>query len=542
MAVQNPYLTTDGDINQAKRKRAGESMAIDAVPKQTSFDVTNTPAGSVPGNPARAAQMQAQFNQPVTKGYGPDLAQQPSIAATQPASGGGGGGIGGVVQQVKNAYSAVSPLINPLGTAADVLTAAPADYLRNSVISAAGGDPATAEGGEYANRDRAFGNLQPAINAAGSAVDAVKQGVKGGVLAATGASPAPEPAATPSALPVASPGKPAASPAKPTAEPVPESPYFATGTGQIAARMNGSTPEFTNDPTAVAGARAMPAGGRGSPLLAPGVSNMADDVALEKRGSINNVGNGIGGGLSVGAPGDAALALGRFERANQEREKMVQISRRGGIGEGGGRVTVVRDSSRAPSITETLRDRQDSRLAQTEATRSQTAQGIMAGADQLMTSQLNRQKTQQEIEAGNVALDSAKRLNEIQQALANPAIDGAQRKALEAAQANLTTTQADRNKSAQASNIQRQKTITSLFEKYSELQPVGADGKTPMPFDAWARPALESAGFESSEGNQNGPARTSVSMSEVEATAKARNMSADEVVAALKEKGVSVAR
>ena len=66
MAVQNPYLTTDGDINQAKRKRAGESMAIDAVPKQTSFDVTNTPAGSVPGNPARAAQMQAQYNQPVS--------------------------------------------------------------------------------------------------------------------------------------------------------------------------------------------------------------------------------------------------------------------------------------------------------------------------------------------------------------------------------------------------------------------------------------------------------------------------------------------
>lgn len=448
MAVQNPYLTTDGDINQAKRKRAGEGMAIDAVPKQASFDVTNTPAarvqpGSVPGNPARAAQMQAQFNQPVSKGYGPDLAQQPSIAATQPASGGGGSGIGGVVQQVKSAYSAVSPLINPLGTAADVLTAAPADYLRNSVIRAAGGDPATAEGGEYANRDRAFGNLQPAINAAGGAIDAVKQGVKGGVLAATGASPAPQPAAKLSSLPAAISGKPAASPAKPSAKPAAESPYFATGTGQIVARMNGSTPEFTNDPTAVAGARAVPAGGRGSPLLAPGVSNLADDVPLEQRGSINNVGNGVGG-FSQNTQGDASLALGRFERANQEREKMVQVSRRGGIGEGGGRVTVVRDSSRAPSVTETLRDKQDARLAQTEALRAQSQQGIMAGADQLMTGQLNRQKTQQEIEVGQVSVQNQERLNALRAQIADTALPEDQRLAAEQAYNALTISAADR--------------------------------------------------------------------------------------------------
>ena len=60
--MASTYLTTDGDIDQAKRKRAGESMAVDAVPKQTSFDITNTPAarvqtGSVPGNPARAGSI-----------------------------------------------------------------------------------------------------------------------------------------------------------------------------------------------------------------------------------------------------------------------------------------------------------------------------------------------------------------------------------------------------------------------------------------------------------------------------------------------------
>jgi len=191
--------------------------------------------------------------------------------------------------------------------------------------------------------------------------------------------------------------------------------------GEIAARRNESgVTEFSNDPAVVAGAQTMPAGGiGGQPLRTPGVSNMADDVPLAQRGSINNVGNGIGGGLSVGAPGDAALALGRFERANQEREKMIQVSRRGSIGEGGGRVTVVRDSSREPSTAETLRDRQDGRQAQTEALRTQTQQGIMAGADRLITSQLDRQKTQQDLEAGRLALTERQRLADLGAQLAN---------------------------------------------------------------------------------------------------------------------------
>lgn len=47
-----PYLTTDGDLNQAKRKRAGEALAIDAVPKQLSAEAANTPPVlGAPGNP-----------------------------------------------------------------------------------------------------------------------------------------------------------------------------------------------------------------------------------------------------------------------------------------------------------------------------------------------------------------------------------------------------------------------------------------------------------------------------------------------------------
>ncbi|WP_278619584.1 hypothetical protein [Ectopseudomonas oleovorans] len=466
-----------------------------------------------------------QYNQPVTKGYGPDLLQPPSIAATNPASGGGGGGISGVVQQAKNVYSVVSPLINPLGTAVDVLTAAPADYLRNSVIRRAGGDPATSDGGEYANRDRAFGNLQPVINAASGAMDAVEQGVKGGVLAATGASPAPQTAAKPSAVAAAVPGKPSAANQDQVApQPTTESPYFATGTDQIVARMNGSVPEFTNDPTAVAGARALPAGGRGSPLLAPGVSNMADDVPLERRGSINNIGNGIGGGLSVGQAGDAAMALGRFERANQEREKMVQISRRGGIGEGGGRLTVVGDNSwlasrRAPTLAERQRARLDAMGAEAEAARSQAQQGVLSGMDERLTNQLNRQRTQQELNIGGIQLAERQRLEGLAAQMADTSLSQDQREAARSAYTSLSTPAKDR--------YQSQDIIIGRDED-------GRDIRGSQLIDVTTgRPVTGGIGDFS-------PPRRTVTSAEVDATAKSRGISKDQVIQMLQGIGVTV--
>lgn len=420
MAVQNPYLTTDGDINQAKRKRAGEGVGI----------------GDVPGDPARAARMEAQFAQPVTK-----VAQ---------AGGSGGGGIGGAVERVQNAYSAVSPLINPVGTAVDALTAAPADALRNSVIRAAGGDPATAEGGEAANTERAFGNLMPAVNLVGSIADTVGRGVKGGVLAATGASPAPQAQALPS---IAAPVQPAVAQAQARQQPsrqasqAEESPYFATGSGIAVRRNDSGITEFSNDPAAVSGAQAIPAGGIGGQALrTPGVSNIRDDVPLENRGSINNVGNGIGG-FSQNTQGDAALALGRFERAGEEREKMIKASRRGGIGEGGGRVTIVRDSSRAPSFADIQNERLESRQAQTEALRSQTQQGILAGADQLMNNQLGRQKTQQDLVAGQYGVQDRQRIADLQARMIDPALSEQERTVAREAYTALSTQAKDRYQS-----------------------------------------------------------------------------------------------
>lgn len=509
MAVQNPYLTTDGDIDQAKRKRAGESLMIDAVPQQA-------PAANVPGDPARAARMQAQFSQPVTKGYGPDLLQPPSIAATNPASGGGGGGggISGVAQQAKNVYSVVSPLINPLGTAVDVLTAAPADYLRNSVIRMAGGDPATSDGGEYANRDRAFGNLQPMINAASGAME----GVKGGVLAATGASPAPQTAAKPSAVAAAVPGKPSAANQDQVApQPTTESPYFATGTDQIVARMNGSVPEFTNDPTAVAGARALPAGGRGSPLLTPGVSNLADDVPLAQRGSINNIGNGIGGGLSVGAPGDSKLAYDRGERAIAERQKMIEVSRRGQIGEGGGRVSIVRDSSRTPSNAELLNALLEARQAQANLQNQQAQQGILSGMDGRLTNQLNRQRTQQELNIGGIQLAERQRLDGLAAQMADISLSQDQREAARSAYASLSTPAKDRY-------ILQDTVIAS----------------DPITGPKYGKVAIDVLTGRPVAGGSSAPSRTSVTRAEVEKTAKDEGMTVEQVSKMLRDRGITV--
>lgn len=508
MAIQNQYLTADGDINQAKRKRAGEAMAIDAVPKQNSFDVTNTPSAMlgtrnaqaavdaamqvgavrngqpavapgyssftpvrdlqraadgreqrnaiaqaetaqrgllgeavttdagqqaiktalapaipavVPGNPERAARMQAQFDQPVTKG---GAAAPSPVAAGIPAPGSETRGAFGTGLQ-----GAAEAGIGALA----YIPSAVYDGVRNLAGSVSGGD--TSQIKQY--RGGAADVFSDGIDKMSEGAAALRESSATGVRGALGID---KRAQSGDLAPVdrgnnpyigqqfdqwAQQQEPAgqASPSQAQAPSVTAKPngggYTSTGIGagqqggQIVMRQgeNGA-PEFSNDPAAQAGAQVMPAAGMGSPLLNPGVSNMADDVALEKRGSINNVGNGIGG-VSFGQAGDSAMALGRFERANQERAKMAQISRQGVIGEGGGQLTVVSDSARTPSLQERKLARLDNRQAQTDALRARTQQGIMTGSDKLLTSQLERQKIQQDIQAGDAGLQDRQRLQRL---------------------------------------------------------------------------------------------------------------------------------
>lgn len=483
MAVQTPYLQADGDINQSKRKRAGEVLGIGDRVAQPTYDpnpsIRNAQAGQdaaaqrnavngwpVPTgpNPARAQRMQEQYRNPVT---GPRGVVQPAPKAPGIADGLAGGGIGGAVERVKNAYSVASPLLYPARTAVDVLTAAPADALRNSVIRAAGGDPATAEGGETANADRAFGNLMPAVNLAGSIADTVGRSVKGGVLAATGASPAaPAQLAAP-----ASGSRPAPATATPaTAANMPGQGDIPAGNGYtrvgngIAMRVGADgTPEFTNDAAAVSGASAMPAGGIGGrqaqqsapgSMVAPAGSRVlasgsnTPDQEFARLGSVANLGNGLGT-ANFGNDGDSRLAMERFQRANDIRAQTIQDSRRGGIGEGGGQVTVVGDNSwlasrRAPTLAERQRARLDAMGAQTEAVRAGIQEAAATGADTRATNSLTRAKTQQDIATGELALQSAQSVQQLRAMMADPSLTDAEREAAMQAYSALTISPKDR--------------------------------------------------------------------------------------------------
>ncbi|MDG9927403.1 MULTISPECIES: hypothetical protein [unclassified Pseudomonas] len=137
-----------------------------------------------------------------------------------------------------------------------------------------------------------------------------------------------------------------------------------TGSG-VAVRMGADgTPEFSNAPEALSGAADMPAGGfqprsgRPPEPTGPGLGfgSYTPDREFAQLGSMSNLGNSTGT-FSQLEPGTSALALERFERANQERARMIEESRRGQLGEGGGRLTIVRDSTRAPSRAELLNDR-----------------------------------------------------------------------------------------------------------------------------------------------------------------------------------------
>ena len=520
MAVQNPYLQADGDINQSKRKRAGEVLGIGDRVAQPTYDpnpsirnaqasqdaaaqrnaVNGLPAPTGP-NPARAARMQAQFSQPVTAGV--------PVAAGQPA----GAGLSGAASRLKNAYSVVSPLLNPVGTAVDVLTATPADALRNATIRAAGGDPATSEGGETANRDRAFGKFKPAVDAFQGAGESLREGISGGILSATGASPA-RPSMPAPTKPAPGQGQAAPQETRPAAAKPADSPYFATDSGIAVRRNENGVTEFSNDPQALANAQAMPAGGIGGQTLrTPGVSNMADDVALERRGSISNLGNGIGT-FSQMNPGDSALALGRFERANQEREKMIQASRRGEIGEAGGRLTIVADSTRTPTRRERQLARLDARLAETEALRAGIREAAATGADTRATNSLTRTKTQQDIATGELALQSAQAVQQLRALMADPSLTDAERQAAMQAYGALTISPKDRYMTVEGgTNEFGGRDASSVFDRLAG-RGIGANGA--------------------------GQPRRAVTMSEIEATAKNRNMSTDQVIKALKAQGVTI--
>ncbi|MBH3339391.1 hypothetical protein I5L51_09765 [Pseudomonas mendocina] len=309
--------------------------------KQTSFDITNYPpaqrglaqAGAagqpVPGDPARAQRMQAQYDQPVTKGV-------PLI-----------GQIAGLNESA----------IQPRQTSFDITNYAPAQRQAD---------------------------IQPELQTAGGANPVADPSSRRPMSLLDGLDLAPAAQQQPGD-------------------------WYRTGIGAdrtggeiVGRRGANGTMEFSNQaatPGSVSSARAMPSGG------------------------IGGIGDGLGT-FSQGDPGDARRAIDTFERANQERAKMNEIRQRGELGNNGGRLTIVRDSSRSPTLGDRQRARLEERQADTEFTRQQTQQSIISGMDERLTSQLERQRLQQQLQAGDMDIKRQQTLDGILAGLDDPSLQG----------------------------------------------------------------------------------------------------------------------
>jgi hypothetical protein len=315
-----------------------------------------------------------------------------------------------------------------LAGAALVPQAAIADGLRVGAARLTGGDPASLEGGAGKYRDMATNLASEGWKQASGAAEQIQSagrealGVK---PLAKQAAQAGQPATSPAVGGVPGyNGMPR--PAKPELPRLGVPGWNKTGVGagaqggEVAVRAGAdNVPEFTNDIGVVSGAQDLP-----------------------KLG-VGRVGNGVGT-FSQAQAGDSQLAYDRNERAIGEREKMIQASRRGEIGEGGGRVTVVADSSRAPTIAEVMRNRQDSQLAQTEALRAQTQQSGVESNQRMASEQLQQQKVQQDLATGQFGVQDRQRIAELQARMVDPALSEEERTSAREAYTSLSTQAKDR--------------------------------------------------------------------------------------------------
>lgn len=227
--------------------------------------------------------------------------------------------------------------------------------------------------------------------------------------------------------------------------------------GDIAARVdaNGQA-EFSNDAGTVASASGNYGnfGARrsaGTPAAQPGYGafrRTPEDLAA--TGTAANLGNGVGT-FSQAQAGDAQLALDRFERANQQRQQMVQTAQRGELGNNGGQVNIVRDSSRSPTISEVQNARLEGQLARTDALRQNSnsdaalaSQRIASEQQQMGTEDLQQQRLAQQVQGGDFDLQQQDRIDQLRAQLADPSLSDEQRAQAQQAYTYLTTSAKDR--------------------------------------------------------------------------------------------------
>lgn len=398
-------ITSDipGDINQAKRRPNPASpagiqqmarQALQPQPATTSIAQVDysRPAPMLPGDPARAARMQAQADQPVTK-----VEQGPSTGDR-------------LTQIAKDAYAISKPLLMPAATVGGILGAPVIDAGRNALIRAAGGDPTTAEGGETKYRDRAFNEIQPAVQAFNTAGDAARRGAGGAILSITGASPsqAPSPAAGGAGATGSMPDKPSL-PALQKPNSGPTAPagngYQGTGiAGVVGRRGANGVMEFTNDAAAAKGA----------------------------QGQLPGYGDGKGT-LSIISGGQEGM------QRNLRAAEIMQQTRRANAGPG---LTIVEDSTRGTKAEQAARSAKQAAVA---------AAGRNGGIAQPSTDYNAANRNLAASDAANIQVSAARRNDEAQQRVQNvlarltdPSTSAAEREQLQRTYATLTTPAKDR--------------------------------------------------------------------------------------------------
>lgn len=451
-----------------------------------------------PGNPARASAMQAQYQQPVT---GPRTGVVPANTPPKNTS----IGLDDMLQGAGNLpISAARDFANNIGT-----------DIRNVAVSTVDGKPIPRPG--YPNTQAAYEQMTRGGERFADANMSLVTNAKPAVRESLGLEIDPR-AAQQQAAAAQAPANGYTSenydqwvknqaaqqpitqetPAVTAAQQSPAQDGFVdTGLGQglqggaIAARRGaGGVMEFSNDAKVQASAGAMPAGG------------------------VGGIGDGIGT-FSQAQAGDAALAYGRFERANQELAKMAKVSR---AGEPSGGLTIVADSSRAPSLRERQISRLDARNAETEALRNRGTR-----EDQQLALNVNRDNRESaaagiEMQTAQLGLDSGLRIEEIRQQLTDPAIKGDQRAALERNYASLTTSAKDRYVLQDAV--------------------IGADAYGPK----YGKIALDVVTGQPVGQGQAAPetARKTATSAEVDAAAKQAGKSRAEILQVMKGKGITI--
>ena len=262
-------------------------------------------------------------------------------------------------------------------------------------------------------------------------------------------SPATAPAAV--ALSQSSTAQPALAQAPASLENAFQATGIGTGSNAIVTRTGvGGVPEFSNRSADLASAAGLQPTAIAAQLpnslsqLSPGAGRSPDPQAsLGSLGSASNLGDGIGT-FSQAQAGDSALAMSRFQKANDLRQAYRDQDRLDAALAANTRAnntTIVRDSSRPITRADIYRDQQDQAAAQGRLDNITTAQNAINGRQQARGTEqaLQRNARLEDILAAGQAPGATPE----QQAAAQRVLDptGKNAFARQQAQAQLTNTE-----------------------------------------------------------------------------------------------------